>query len=416
MPRELDESTLILDSDTEDDLETQIQGLKIDVPPLGQGRTTDACEQWQIQHLLAGLLAACQLVLPVRLYKREAPDFVLQNGTTLLGIETIQAINCDYVQAQVHPAAQRDDAVVDPSLYKWGTQGRPRAQIREEAGRTQPSGHAWPGDSVEHEFAQSIKDVVFKKHDKLNSHYSRFDNDWILIYHNQHSPQINIDKAQVYTADILVDYWKQRGFDTVYVHKYNWILSFTRDASEIVYEFPQSDVPFGIDENIWEHLESAEKTYLKLLEEEASVISHSSISELEPEPGDLFGCESELQALRLEWLVNRDRDLERVGCGVLLQPPDRFRLRTASEVAALPAALELFRGGVLEHVFRTVAESIHDPAVITALHQTMACRGPEFSASVVTILGYLSRFGDVTHWAADSQKCSAILQAVDPDA
>ena len=104
-----------------------------------------------------------------------------------------------------------------------------------------------------------------------------------------------------------------------------------------------------------------------------------------------------------------------MSCGALLQPPDRIRLRTASEVAALPAAMEIFHSGVLEHVFRAVAEPDLD-ASITMLHQTMACRGREFRASVVTILGYLSRFDDTTHWDTDSQKCLAILQAVDSHA
>ena len=229
----------MLDADTDDELEIQLQGLKIDVPPRGRSRTNTIREQWQIQHLLQGLLADRQLVLPVRLYRCEAPDFVLQNGKTLLGIETVEAINPDYVKAQMHPAAQGDGVVVDSSLYKWGTQGRPKAQIREEAGRTRLSGRPWMGDSVEHEFAQSIKDVVFEKHGKLLSHNTRFDSDCLLIYHNQPPAQIYIDKAQEYTADILVDYWGNKlGFHTVYVHKCNWILSFTRDASEIVYEFP----------------------------------------------------------------------------------------------------------------------------------------------------------------------------------
>ena len=415
VPEKFDKCTVILDADTEDDLETQLRGLKIDVPPRAQGPATDAREQWQMHQLLRALLAARQLITPVRLYKREAPDFVLQNRNIRIGVEITEAINPDYVQAQMHPAAQRDDAVVDPSLYKWGTQGRPRSQIREEAGRTQLSGHPWMGDSVEQEFAQSIRDVVFEKHSKLRSHYARFGSDRLLIYHNQPCPQLHIDKARVYAADILVDYWNQLGFDTVYVHKYNWMLSFTKDASEIVYKFPRSDAPFGIDANIWEQFESAEKSYLKLLEEEPDFVSYTSICEPEPDPDDLFGFQSELQALRREWLVNRDRDLERTGCSALLQPPDRIRLRTASEVAACPATLELFCGGVLEYVFRVIAESVPD-AAITELRQTIASGDPEFAASVIAILRYLSRFNDITHWASDSRKCSAILNVIDPQA
>ena len=60
------------------------------------------------------------------------------------------------------------------------------------------------GDSVEREFAQSIIDVVHVKHCKLHSHYERYGSDRLLIYHNQPSPIIDIDKARVYTANILL--------------------------------------------------------------------------------------------------------------------------------------------------------------------------------------------------------------------
>ena len=415
VPEDLDKCIVILDAETGDDLETHVQGLKVDVPPRAQNPATDAREQWQMHHLLRALLAARQLSAPVRLYKRETPDFVLQNGNLRIGIETIEAINPDYVKAQVHPAAQRDGAVVDPSLYKWGTQGRSRSQIREEAGRTQLSGYPWMDDSVEQEFAQSIRDVVFEKHGKLRSHYARFDSDHLLIYHNQPSPQIHIDKARLYTADILVDYWNRFGFDTVYVHKYNWMLSFEKDRSEIVYEFPQSDAPFGIDAHIWDQLEPAEKIYLKLLEEEPHFVSYTSNSEPESDHDDLFGLKNELHAIRREWIANRDRDLARTGCTTLLQPPDRIRLRTASEVAAFPPTVALFRGGVLEHIFRAIAELVPDTA-IAGVHRALESRDPEFAVTLIAVLRYLSSFNEITHWASDSRKCSAILDAIDPQA
>lgn len=415
VPEDLDKCIVILDAETEDDLETPLQGLGIDVPPRAQDPATDVREQWQIHHLLRALLAARQLSAPVRLYKRESPDFVLQNGILRIGIEAREAVNRDYVRAQVHPAAQRDGAVVDPSLYKWGTEGRPRSQIREEAGRTQLSGYPWTDDSVEQEFAQSIRDVVLTKDSKLRSLYARFDSDRLLIYHSQPSPLIHIDKARLYTADILADYWNRFGFDTVYVHKYNWMLSFTKDRSEIVYKFPQSDAPFGIDAHIWEQLESVEKIYLKLLEDEPHFVSYGSISEPVPEPDDLFGLESELHAISREWIANRDRDLARMGCTTLLQPPGRIRLRTASEIAAFPPTVALFRGGVLEHVFRAFAELVPD-AAIAGLQRAMESRAPEFAATLIAVLRYLSRFNEITHWASDARKCSAILDVIDPHA
>ena len=404
----------ILETDTPDDLDRRITELEIDVPPRAQDPTTDDCEQWQMQHLLRALCCASQLPLPVRLYKREAPDFVLETGNLRIGVETTEAINSDYVRAQMHPAAQEDGVVVDPSLYKWGNQGRPNSQIREEAGRKHLSGDGWVGDSVEWEFGQSIIAVVRRKHLKLRSHYARYDSDRLLVYYNQLSPVIDIDKARVYAAKCLVDYWNQFGFDTVYVHKYNWVLYFTRDASGILYEFPRSDAPLGINTDTWERLESVEKLYLKLLEHESDFMQLISISDPEPEPDHLLVYKSDLQNLHHEWHENRARDLLESGYSGLLQPPDQIRLRTASEVAACPAALDLFRGGVLEYVFRAVAEAVADVGAteIPRLHGTMASRCPEFATTVTAVLRYLSTFEHITHWARDSRSCSTILDAL----
>ena len=174
----------------------------------------------------------------------------------------------------------------------------------------------------------------------------------------------------------------------------------------------------AVDVGIWEQLRAAERTYLKLLEQEPHFMPRTSISEIVSEPDDLFGFESDLQALHREWIDYRDRDLDQIGGTSLLQPPYRIRLRTASEVAACPVALDLFLGGVLEHVVRVVAEWGPEGTitVIPTLHQTTASRGPEFAASMIAILRYLSGFDDITHWDSDSRKCSTILSTIHPRA
>ncbi len=174
----------------------------------------------------------------MRLYRRQAPDFVLDTGNMQIGVEATEAINPDYVRAKVHPVAQQDGAVVDASLYEWGTQGRPTSQIREEAGRKRLTGYGWPRDRAEREFGQSVLDVALHKHAKLSSHYARYDRDHLLVYHDQPSPGIHINMALAYAAERLVEYWSQSGFDTIYVHKYRWMLYFTSDASGILFEFP----------------------------------------------------------------------------------------------------------------------------------------------------------------------------------
>ena len=346
MPEKRNTSVVILQADALSDLESRIDRLKTEVPLRAQNSSSGDREQWQIQRLLTALFRTRQLPVPVRLYKRDAPDFLLETASERIGIETTEAINPDYVRAQMHPAAQEDGAIIDPSLYKWGTQGRPKWQIREEAGRKQLSGCGWVGDSVEREFIKSIIDVVRRKSVKLHSHYKIYDSNRLLVYHNLPSPAINIEDARMYATKSLEDYWDQSSFDTVYVLKYNWMLYFTKDASGILFEFPRSDAPLGMDTAAWERLEFVEKLYLKSLEVETEIDQLISTSDPEPEPDYLLSSESDLQRVYHEWLDNRARSLIGHGCRCLLLPPDKSRLRTISEIAACPAALELFRGRV----------------------------------------------------------------------
>ena len=214
-----------------------IERLAVRVPPRDQGRTNDHCERWQIHHLMQALRYVGYLRVPVRLYKRESPDFRLETANLVIGLETTEAINPDYVRAQMHPASHADRSVIDPSLYKWGETGRTARRIHDEVRRTRLSGPGWAGDSVEREFAQSIAEVVDSKHSKLSSNYGRFDRDCLLVYHNQPTPCIDIGKAIGLAADRLAGYWGQGGFAVVWVHKYDLMLRFAKGASGLLYRF-----------------------------------------------------------------------------------------------------------------------------------------------------------------------------------
>lgn len=418
MSQEHNTSKVLIEAYTLDDLKSQIDRLKIEVPPRAQSSANDEREQWQAQHLLLALFSAHQLPPPVRLHKRDAPDFLLEIKNMRIGVETTEAINRDYVRAQMHPAAQQEGAVVDPSLYKWGTEGRPTSQIREEAGRKQLSGYGWSGDNVEREFARSIVDVVHRKTLKLRSHYVRYESDCLLVYHNHPSPAIDIEKARIYAAKSLESYWGQSGFHTVYVHKHNWMLYFIKNASGILFEFPRSDAPFGMDIDVWERLESVEKLYLKSLEAETEIMQFLPTSAPEPEDDCYFPFEDDLQSLCYDWLADRGRAFLERGCDCLLLPPDRIRLRTACEVANCPDALDLFRGCVLELVIPAVADADADvhSTTFALLHGTMASRGSEFQASMIAVLRYLITFEDISHWTRDSRRCSMLLQLLDSQA
>lgn len=221
-------------AETQCQLRCAIQGLAIAVPPRDKGRTTDHCEQWQIQRLLEALFRVGQLHAPVSLIKRERPDFLLKTATLTEGIEATEAINRDRVAATMHPNARQPGSIVDPSLYKWGTEGRSRQQIANEAGRTELTGDGWIGDSVEQEFAAMVADIVSRKSAKLRGGYERFSRDSLLIYQNQILPCLDLEAAQRHAETAVTPLLGSSGYHALYVDDGENILEFTVANSRLL--------------------------------------------------------------------------------------------------------------------------------------------------------------------------------------
>jgi len=403
----------ILFAQTADELGRCIDDLAINVPPRGPERTKASREQWQIHHLLRALAAVGdELHLPLHLWRRESPDFVLRTRTRRIGIENTETVNRDFVRATMHPNARQDGSVVDPSLYKWGTEGRSGRRIAEEAGRKRLSGPGWASDSVEREFAQSVVDEVHRKHLKLAS-YARYDSDRLLIYHNHPSPCIDIEQAVAHTRRGLADYWATFGFDTVYVHKYRWMLAFSKDVSRVFYEFPRSDAPLGFDDAAWAGLDDVEQMYLKSLEHESDFTLLRTMQNPRPALGHRLAFEGDLTDLHEEWVQARLRDLGNVGCHPLLCSRNPNRLKTATEIGLCPTALGLFPHGALRYVCVALNGTQHAAAVLARLQKTV----PHFGlakASIAAVLGYLATLDHVPHWASDAQASSRVLGALRP--
>ena len=224
----------LINAESQDQLRLCIENLAIDVPLRGQGRTSDDCEQWQVQRLLQTLFRTGELQSPVSLTKRESPDFLLTT-THAMGIEATEAINPDYIAATMHPHASNPKSVVDPSMFKWSTRGRrTRKQIRDEAARTELTGDGWPGDSPEREFATIIADTVMAKHTKLIDGYERFDSDNLLIYQNQTLPCLDVECARHHAEHKVASLLHPPGFHRVFVDDGERILEFTAAGSRVL--------------------------------------------------------------------------------------------------------------------------------------------------------------------------------------
>ena len=134
----------------------------------------------------------------------------------------------------MHPNARNQGSLVDPSLYKWGTAGRSRQQIANEAGRTELTGDGWPGDCVEHEFATMVAEIVTSKSALLRDGYERFDCDSLLIYQNQTLPCLDMKNAPSRTQKTVAPLLGSSGFRNVYVDDGQRILELTATGSRVL--------------------------------------------------------------------------------------------------------------------------------------------------------------------------------------
>ncbi|EGS6498578.1 hypothetical protein I9F74_001886 [Vibrio parahaemolyticus] len=195
-----------------------LEQLNVVVPPRGKQRTTEHCETWTIHKALSTLHYHNVISFPISLEKSEKPDYWIEMSGKTYGVELTEIIHPDYARAQTLPEAQKDNSVLDPSLFKWGQASRSTNELREIAAKEKLTGAPWVGDSVEREFAQSIADTLVGKQKKLKAHYKRADVDVLLIYHNQSSPSLDYAQGLEFVKKKLASCWGQ-GFNVVMVIK-----------------------------------------------------------------------------------------------------------------------------------------------------------------------------------------------------
>ncbi|MDA8089881.1 MAG: hypothetical protein M0Z61_06635 [Nitrospiraceae bacterium] len=223
-------------ADNNTELLAILKNIDISVPPRNEGRTTEHCETWSICRLLATLMKHNRIGFPIQLIKRERPDYLLKAGNRHIGIEITEAINEEHAKATTLPEANEDGAIIDPSLFKWGTPPRKLTDLRSIVSRKKLTGPGWEGSTVESEYADAIFDVITRKTKKLRARtFDRFTENWLAIYCNITLPILEINEANEFFAEKASNYWLEKdSFSEVFVEKGENIISYTRDRVEIM--------------------------------------------------------------------------------------------------------------------------------------------------------------------------------------
>jgi hypothetical protein len=221
-------------ADSKYQLTSILRGIDISVPPRNEGRKTKL-ETWSVCRLLATLAKHGEIVYPMELTKRERPDFLLKTGARRIGIEITEAINQEYAKATTLPEANADGAIIDPSLFKWGTPPRKLPDLRSIVSRRKLTGPGWEGSSVEIEYADAIFDIATSKTEKLRSPgFEKFTENWLAVYCNIVLPILELEVANLFFREKVMNYWSDNSFSRVLVEKGQTIISYSRDRTDIM--------------------------------------------------------------------------------------------------------------------------------------------------------------------------------------
>lgn len=229
-----------IEANTGSELKEKLADTDISVPARTSGRTNDHVERWVIYRALATLLADGQIEYPVRLMKRERPDYLLIMGNREIGCEVTEAINSEYLKAKSLPEAAAETSVVDVSLFKWSAPKRKLEKLREIASREKLTGAVWAGNSVEREYADIVFDVAKNKTKKMAKvGYQTYQENYLLIYLNQSLPILNQKESATICADRLAGYWSAESFDSIFVEKAEHIAVYSSSGFKIL---PLNDI------------------------------------------------------------------------------------------------------------------------------------------------------------------------------
>ncbi len=216
----------LISAHNRDALLSSLSGIDISVPQ----RKTEDRERWSICRLLSTLAWENKLDYPCVGIKSERPDYVFKLGVQRVGIEITDAVKEDLVRTEVLPEAN-SSSVIDISLFKWRDRRKTLDELRQIARERKLTGPGWVEDEPYQEFADAISDKVEDKTRKLNEDtFSRFDEDWLVIYEYLALPAgLKRSNAASYLCLSLTSYWGLNAFHRIFVESGEFIIELTRE-------------------------------------------------------------------------------------------------------------------------------------------------------------------------------------------
>ncbi|MFC7513576.1 hypothetical protein ACFQUU_01015 [Herbaspirillum sp. GCM10030257] len=207
MSNAIDEIMLL--ARTFDELHSRLSSINVKVPPRAAGRKKEHVEVYSIVRLL-GSLPRTPSDFPLRLMKRERPDFLLQCGARMIGVEHTEAIS---ENAAKEAFLRSKGHGPDVHFVRGTSVGEPRKSSKQlisqiEADRASPP---WMGDSVEREWAKALSHFIGQKLACANAAgFDLFDENWLIVYDNWTAPALEREEGLLLLrADLdAMDPWR----------------------------------------------------------------------------------------------------------------------------------------------------------------------------------------------------------------
>lgn len=217
---------LSFDARSVSELLDRLGTIDIAVPLRTEGRTTEDCERWSICRFLSTYVETNLLGYPLKVEKRERPDFLLSLPSTQVGIEITEAVPPDGAWTDARRETLNYDNLVFLQRFRPGEPKRSRAEIDAIASGSN-GGDGWAGDAPERDWADAMLHIA---HDKAATFakpgYEHFENNWLLIYDNWPLPAVDDPKAASYLAQRITNLGTPLPFDRIFVECEHFIWQF----------------------------------------------------------------------------------------------------------------------------------------------------------------------------------------------
>ena len=183
--------------------------------------------------MLSTLAKTDYLCYPLSLTKRERPDFLLTCNEKEIGIEVTEATSADYSAFQALIEHKNPNHFIEPAYFRHGKEVNKDKLLN--AKKLKSTG--WNGDEPEKEWSLFIQDAIAKKLKKLQDpSFSKFNQNWLLIYDNCPAMFLNKDLLMPYIENLFPHptphHIETSWFDTIFVENEEQLLVVSHNSNK----------------------------------------------------------------------------------------------------------------------------------------------------------------------------------------